>query len=211
MKGIFGLTFLLPMIGATSSDGGQCQYEITVSNAKDLIKEDVDLNLGFYKKENYNDVYVDITGYGLGGDDKQKTLRTSVIDEAVAPEWNERFSFSDTDEDCGEGYEKWLFKLYDADTIGEWGDYWDADFLGETKFVYADEIAKCDDIYSFELAVTRDDEAAGTLFVEFAKSGCCEEGETKDEEQYDEEVEEEAEQQVVKEKGKTKGGRRLMA
>lgn len=138
-------------------------YDITVLRSEEL--EDVaDKVWGIGTSI---DVYVLVYGYGTGGEDKVLTQRTSTINNEASPEWNEVFRFDDESDGNG-AYEKFLFKLYDDDSITGY-DINAPDYLGETDFMLAADITNCDDVFSQQMPLK---DAAGYLFVEITKYGC---------------------------------------
>eukprot|EP00484_Ammonia_sp_Unknown_P013017 CAMPEP_0197072892 /NCGR_PEP_ID=MMETSP1384-20130603/210323_1 /TAXON_ID=29189 /ORGANISM="Ammonia sp." /LENGTH=560 /DNA_ID=CAMNT_0042511713 /DNA_START=122 /DNA_END=1805 /DNA_ORIENTATION=+ len=138
-------------------------YDITVLRSEEL--EDVaDKVWGLGTSI---DVYVLVYGYGTGGEDKVLTQRTSTINNEASPEWNEVFRFDDESDGNG-AYEKFLFKLYDDDSITGY-DINAPDYLGETDFMLAADITNCDDVFSQQMPLK---DAAGYLFVEITKYGC---------------------------------------
>eukprot|EP01084_Bolivina_argentea_P133919 236319_1 len=144
------------------------RYTITVSNAKDLIEKDTD----FLWMTNDNDAYVIIEGYN-DNDKLITTEQTKTIDCSDAPEWNEKFAFDDNDKDGP--YKKWKFLLYDDDSIGGIDDtlWTKADFLGETDYIYADDINDCVEYFSEDMQVVIDNkDTGGILFVEVVEDGC---------------------------------------
>ena len=168
MKISLFLGLLLPLINAGSSSSSSYTYNVKVVYAKELPDEDPDGPWGLW--ENVNDPYVQIYGYGTGGDDKIKIEETSVKEGTEEPEWNEEFKFED--DDANGPYLKFLFKIYDDDCTFGSDIFNDPDFLGETEYILTSEIKDCTDIFSESLKVSRDGKEGGELFVEITKDGC---------------------------------------
>eukprot|EP01084_Bolivina_argentea_P016830 31438_1 len=130
-------------------------YHVLVSNARDVVDVDTD----FMWIDNLNGVYVQV--YGFTADPyKLKVLQTRAIDKYDEPEWDETFIFDDNKEGNA-AYTKFKFKLYDTDFIDV--------FLGETQPFLVEEIKECDEWYSEEMTVYKDDNPSGSVFVSISK------------------------------------------
>ena len=119
--------------------------------------------------ENLNDdevdegMYVEVYGYGVDGDEELSVEETKVIEGSGELEWNEEFEF---DDEGGDGvYDRFLFKLY-----GE-------DYLGETREISVSEIVDCTEEFEFRLELSDGDgKGCGLLVVIISKDGCDEGG-----------------------------------
>ena len=136
-------------------------YKVVVENAKKLPDEDYDI-IPFV--ENYNDVYVQIYGYGRID---IKVLQTKTADGTENPEWNDQTFVFKNNEGNGD-YTEFKFKLYDDDTVlGQ--DIFGDDYLGTSEGFGTNEIIECDINYNKELRVARDGKECGTLYVTISK------------------------------------------
>jgi len=161
-----GKSEMLGDVDAAKVGAVWCQYKYTVKvvNAKNLPDEESWL-------QGDNDVYVEVYGYGLNGG--SKNYQTKVI-TSKTPEWNQEFVFDDAESDDDVGrFEYFYFKLYDDDSVFGVDIGWmSSDFLGETEKFDVNDVGDCKEIFSKELAVTRDGEGCGSLFVEITKENC---------------------------------------
>eukprot|EP00486_Rosalina_sp_Unknown_P000357 CAMPEP_0201563860 /NCGR_PEP_ID=MMETSP0190_2-20130828/1394_1 /ASSEMBLY_ACC=CAM_ASM_000263 /TAXON_ID=37353 /ORGANISM="Rosalina sp." /LENGTH=183 /DNA_ID=CAMNT_0047979211 /DNA_START=184 /DNA_END=732 /DNA_ORIENTATION=- len=157
--------------------------------AENLPDEDADAPsiFGWRAWVNKNDPYVEVFGYGTGGDDKIKVQQTTVKEGSETPQWDEEFEFDDADSNGP--YTKFLFKIWDDDQNiddgsfnkdgsfkkdgpRDWLDINDPDYLGETREVMVAEITDCVNEEVFRLPVSRDGKEIGILLVGISKDGC---------------------------------------
>ena len=66
---------------AVADISGAITYFVIVANARNLDNEDTN----FLWIQNYDDVFVAISGYGV---DDEKVLKTETIDGSTEPEWS---------------------------------------------------------------------------------------------------------------------------
>eukprot|EP00483_Globobulimina_turgida_P007817 UN07832 len=139
MSGILCLGALLGL-SSVANVVGSVSYTVRVVRAEGLPDEYMDT----WFTTNKNDVYVEVFGYG-SSDGEIKEFKTSTIDGSDTPEWNEEFIFDEANDDIT-AYSKFLFKLYDSDTV--FGLETGADYLGETCFYETSVVTDCGEIFS---------------------------------------------------------------